>query len=480
MRAAVVPLVAGRLLSGCVAVGPDHQPPDAASLAGGEEGFRFARAYAAEAPLADWWTAFDDQWLDALVARGAAENRTLAIAAANLRAARAARGVARLNRLPTDNAFARYQETRSSAVQLAGVGIGGDQVDPNDNIDFTDLGVSAAWEVDLFGRVTRLIEAATADADAAQAALDDVRATIAADIADAYVFLQGLQAQRAVASRNAENLQRTLDLVRELRGVGRVTDLDVDQARAQLLISEAAIPAFDADIAETASRLGVLVGASPSEGIELVADDAPLHLVTEEIAVGDPSSLLRRRPDVAAAERRLAAATARIGLNVAEAFPRIDLLGDVGVRAIGFEDVFAPTALNFAVGPQISWSATDLLRARDRVEGAEAAAAGALAAYEQTVLTALQETETALARQARAQERYAKLAAAEEAAGAAADVARLRYEAGRVDFLQVLDAERVALTTANDAAAARTDIARAQIEVFRALRAGAPAPAAAE
>ena len=322
--------------------------------------------------------------------------------------------------------------------------------------------------------ISDTIEAAVADADAAEAALGDLQSTIAADIADAYVLLRGLQAQRAVAVRNTQNLGRTMELVGELRAVGRVTDLDLDQARAQLLISEAAIPPLDAALADAASRLAVLTGRTPSAGMDLLSEQAALPLVDETIAIGDPAMLLRRRPDIAVAERLLAAATARIGLNVAEAFPRVDLLGDVGVRAIGVDNLFASTALNFAIGPQISWSVTDLVRARDRIEGAEATAAAAFASYEQSVLNALAETEAALAAQARLQERYAKLSEAEAAATAAASVAPLRYEAGRVDFLQVLDTERVALTTANEAAAARTEIARAQVAVFRALRAGAP------
>ena len=461
------------MLSGCITVGPDYEQPDPAALASSDQ-FSFSAEYHPEAPLADWWTAFGDPQLNALITQGAQENRTLAVAAANLRAARAARGVARSSRLPTDSVFARYQETRASAVQFAGVGIGDDANEPNDNIDFTDLGISAVWEIDLFGRVTRLIEAAVADADAAEAALSDLQSTIAADIADAYVLLRGLQAQRAVAVRNTQNLGRTMELVGELRAVGRVTDLDLDQARAQLLISEAAIPPLDAALADAASRLAVLTGRTPSAGMDLLSEQAALPLVDETIAIGDPAMLLRRRPDIAVAERLLAAATARIGLNVAEAFPRVDLLGDVGVRAIGVDNLFASTALNFAIGPQISWSVTDLVRARDRIEGAEAIAAAAFASYEQSVLNALAETEAALAAQARLQERYAKLSEAEAAATAAASVARLRYEAGRVDFLQVLDTERVALTTANEAAAARTEIARAQVAVFRALRAGAP------
>ncbi|MEM6413123.1 MAG: efflux transporter outer membrane subunit [Pseudomonadota bacterium] len=467
-------LASGILISGCTAIGPKYEQPNPEDLSNDTTNFEFRDGYDTAAPNAAWWEAFGDPQLTDIISSSITHNRTLQIAAANLSSTRAAQRIAKANRLPTDRFSANYQETRASAVQLAGVGIGADAIEPNDNVDFTNIGIAAGWELDLFGRVGRLIEIATADVGAAAAALADLHSIIAADVADTYILLRGLQTQRSVAYQNIENLSRTLELVAEQRLVGRVTRLDVEQATAQLRISEAVIPSLDAALAETANQLSSLAGKPPAFGISLLKQDRPLPIATGDISIGDPAALLRRRPDIKAAERQLAAATAGIGLNISEAFPRIDLLGNAGIRAIGVESLFAPPALNFAVGPQLSWSVTDLIRARDRVQGATAATAAAFANYEQTVLNALAETETALAAQANLRKRHTTLKAAETSARAAADLARMRYEAGRVNFLQVLDTERVALTTANDVAAAHTDIARAQVAVFRALRLGAP------
>ena len=224
------------------------------------------------------------------------------------------------------------------------------------------------------------------------------------------------------------------------------------------------------------------VGRPPAEIATLVLGDAPLPAISGPLTVGDPAHLLRRRPDIAQSERALAAATAEIGLNLSEAFPRVDLVGDVGFRTVGLENLFAANALNFAFGPQITWSVTDLARARQNVRIASASAQAAFANYEQTVLLALSETESALARQTKLQEQAVSLAEARDASASAANLARIRYDAGASDFLNVLDAERVELQSANDLAAARTAISRAQVAVFRALRAGAaplePAPPA--
>ena len=473
----------GAFVSACTVIGPDYEAPSPDAFA--SEGFVYDAGYSTDEPLAEWWTAFDDPTLDRLVALGLEENRTLTVAAANLRAARAAFGLARQNRLPFDQVTASYQETRQAAVFFAGTGIdGGDEPadrEPNENVDFLDVGLGANWELDLFGRVTRLIEVADAQQGAAEAALNDLRAVVIADIADAYVALRGLQAQLAVARRNAANQARTLELVRERRRAGRVTDLDVDQARAQLATTEAFIPPIEADIAEVSNQLAVLVGRPPADIATLVSGDAPLPAISGPLTVGDPARLLRRRPDIAQTERVLASATAEIGLNISEAFPRVDFVGDVGFRTVGLENLFAANALNFAFGPQISWSVTDLARARQNVRVADAAAQAAFANYEQTVLLALSETESALVRQTKLQERAVSLAEAQEASASAAELARIRYDAGASDFLNVLDAERVELQSANDLAAVRTEISRAQVAVFRALRAGAaPLEASAE
>lgn len=462
------------LLSSCASVGPDYVAPDSSGYAAPD--FVEIAAYDPAEPMSAWWAAFQDPVLEALIGRGFEKNRTLAAASANLRAARAELGLARRARLPDDTVSASYLETRQTSAAFAG--IGDDASAGGDTFRIASLGVAARWEIDLFGRVGRLIEAAGARGAAAEAALADLQIVIAADIASAYLSVRGLAAQKEVARRNVENLHETLNLVSDLRDVGRASDLEVNQARAEMAIAEAFLPALNASIADAENRLAVLVGAAPQEIAAWVEEEKPLPTIETPIAIGDPAALLRRRPDIAERERLLAAATAGIGLNIAEAFPRISLLGNADVQSVGVDDLFSSGALNFAVGPQLDWSVTGLIRAGDRVRTAQASADAALAMYEQAVLEALAETETALARQAQLQDRRARLEEAHASAASAAELARFRFETGATAFLNVLDAERVELDTANQLAAARSEVALAQVAVFRALRAGAPSPVA--
>lgn len=460
------------LLGGCAVIGPDYEAPDRAALA--SEGFINANVYSISEPLSDWWTRFGDKSLDALVVTGLQENRTLGAAFANVNAARAQWGLARLNRIPFDTATVSYLQNRQSSVLTgANFGIGGEPFPTN---DVSDVSISASWEVDLFGRVTRTINAAKADLGQRQALLADLQAVIAADIVDAYVALRGLQEQRAVAKRNIENQAAVLKLTEAVRDAGRGTDLDVDLAKAQLSSVRASLPVLEGEIARVTYGLGALTGKTPRQIAEMVASEAPLPRLDGPIAIGDPASLLRRRPDIAASERALAAATETIGLNIAEAFPRIDLIGQGGYQALGFQNQLSANALNFSAGPSVTWSLTNLLRARQRVKAARAGAEAAFNNYEAAILSALAETESAFATQARAQEQLVELTEAERASANAAKLARLRYENGATDFLSVLDADRRDIEAADRLAAARTATVRSQVAVFRALRAGPGRP----
>lgn len=458
------------LLNACTIIGPDYEPPQTAAFE--EPSFINEAPYDETEPLATWWTAFDDSILAGLVSTGIDQNRSLAAAYANVNASRAQLGVARLNRLPFDTITASYQESRTaSSVFAASTGQGAD-VGPFPTNDISDLNISASWEVDLFGRVTRTINIAKADLGQAQALLADLQTVLIADIVDAYVNVRGLEAQLTVAVNNAENQAETLRLTETIRDAGRGTDFDVERAKAQLSATRASIPPLETAAAAARYQLAVLTGQTPSQIEVLLADTAPLPIIAGPLSVGDPASFLRRRPDIAVSERALAAATENVGLNLTNAFPRINLVGAVGFQSIGFDDAFSENALNFNVGPSITWSLTDLLRAKDRVAGANASAQAAFAEYEQTILVALAEVESALVQQANLQRQLTELTEAERASAAASRLARLRYENGASDFLSVLDAERRELEAADQLAAIRTATARAQVSLFRALRAG--------
>lgn len=455
------------VLTGCTVIGPSYDAPQTDNYT--EPAFINASDYDTTAPLSNWWVNFDDPVLDALIIDGIEENNALARAIANVNVARGARGLAELNRVPFDRVDASYLETRtaSAATPFAG-GIS----EPFPNLDVSRLDFSAGWEVDLFGRVTRTINIANADLARAEADLADLQAIVIADITEAYVNLRGLQAQLSVARQNTDVLEETVRLTEATRDAGRGTDIDVDLARAQLEQSRATIPPLRAAISASIYQLAVLTRVTSREMIKRVSAPSPLPLVEGKITIGDPASLLRRRPDIAAAERALAAASEQIGLSMAEAFPRIDLIGAAGFSSLGFNDQFAENALSFSVGPSITWSLTNLLRARQTIAAARAGAVAAFETYEQTILSALAEAETAFAEQARLQEQIRHLAEADRASTEAARLARIRYDNGATTFLNVLDAERRQLEAANALAAGRTALARAQVRVFRALRAG--------
>ncbi|MEM9169672.1 MAG: TolC family protein [Pseudomonadota bacterium] len=474
VRTVLLSLVLVGALAGCTILGPSYEAQDPVAI--GDVAVDAGASYDAGAPVADWWRLFDDAQLTRLVEEGLAANRTLDAAYAAVNAARAQFGLARLDRIPFDTVGASYLASRQGSAVFS-AGIGAEAGDPFPTTDISDVNVSAQWEVDLFGRVTRTINIAEASLEETQADLLDLQALIAADIANAYVTLRGLEAQRAVARENVANQEDTVRLTEATRDAGRGTDLDVERARAQLATTRSLIPSLSASIVETRAGLAVLTGRTPAELVDALGEaGAPLPGVAGSIAIGDPAALLRRRPDVAARERALRAATERIGLNMAEAFPRVDLTGRVGFQAVEFENQFGPNALNFAYGPSISWSLTNLLRARQTVRAARQSALGAFAVYEETVLAALAEAETAFAAQALAQARLVDLREAKRASAEASRLARLRYENGATDFLIVLDAERRELEAAEGLAAAETAAAQAQVAVFRALRAGPTDP----
>ncbi len=463
-------IAGGVLLSGCTIIGPNYVPPQTAQFE--EPAFINDQPYESAAPSATWWTGFADSTLNELIEGGVDRNRTLIAAYANVNAARAQLGVARLNRAPFDTITASYLESRqASAVFAASIGQDGD-VGTFPTNDISDINIAASWEIDVFGRVTRTINIAKADLGEAQALLADLQTVLIADIADAYVNYRGLEAQLVVAVNNALNQSDTLELTIKIRDAGRGTDFDVERAKAQLSVTRAGIPPLETAVAAAKYQLGVLTGRTPAEIDALLDEDAPLPIMRASIPIGDPAALLRRRPDIAARERALAAATENIGLNITNAFPRINIIGAAGFQSIGFDDAFGANALNFSVGPSITWSLTDLIRAKSRVSAASATAEAAFANYEQAILAALAEVETVLVQQANLQQQLTELIEAERASAAASRLARLRYEGGAADFLSVLDAERRELESADQLAAARTATARAQVALFRALRAG--------
>ena len=421
--------------------------------------------------LATWWKGFNDARLDRLVARAIANNHDVRIASANLKEARALRRLTTFDLAPTVQANAGYANSLLSKV-AAPPGT------PRDarEIEFYDANFDATWELDLFGRVRRSVQAANAQLASVEATRLDVLVSVTAEVARNYFELRGLQNQLAVARKNADLQTETLKITQSRLEGRRGTDFDVSRSRSLLNLTLSTIPPLEAAIQKSIYRIAVLAGQQPTALTSELSAPEPLPLAMPSLALGDPASLLRRRPDIRAAERSLAAATARIGVATADLFPRVTFVGSVGLEADTFAGLGKSGADTWNFGPRITWAALDLGRVHARIKAADARTEASLAFYERTVLTALEETEGALVDFGNEQSRQQFLETSAEASQKAADLAHQRYEGGVTDFLSVLDAERTLLEAHDRLAASQTRTVTALVAVYKPLGGGVPIP----
>ena len=460
---------AAAALAGC-AVGPNYHRPqmplDARFVNAGEPGFVEGD------PIERYWNAFSDPLLTQLIEDSITHNKDLAAATANLRAARAARRLAGFDQYPTVTIAGGYTHNLDAAEQLPGFTFNERQ------FDAAQGAFDGLWELDLFGRVRRNVEAARADVGASEATLRDARVSLVAEVARDYFILRGLQDQLELTRRNAENQLSTLKLTRTRLEAGRGNELDTSRAEAQWQTTLGGIPTLESTIATTIYRLSVLTGRPPTALVAQLSPVAQMPALPAFNAIGSPERLLRRRPDIRVAERELAAATARVGVAMGDLFPKVTLTGEVGYLAPTFGEFGERNARLYSAGPSISWAAFDMGRVLANVGAARAHTEVALAHYQSAVLGALEDTEGALITYGRSQSRRESLAVAAAASDKAAELARQRFEGGLIDFLEVLDAERTALSAELLLSQSRTDCATSLIAVYKALGAGWAIPEA--
>lgn len=454
----LIPALLALAVSAC-AVGPDYRAPDTAQ----------ARIEALEAGDYDrtdfeaaWWQQFDDPTLSQLVQQSLQENRELRVAFARLRAARAIRDDVGNDQLPVitsraSGEFGKAQQPPTSEQRI--------------RQERYDLGLDMAWELDLFGRIQRSIEASEAQSEAAEAELYQLQVSLIAELVDAYGNLRGAQLRERIARDNLKNQSQSRALTEQLRDAGIGSELDVLRADARLAATEASLPQLQAEEARARHRIATLLGQRP-EQLSVDLSPRPLPVIAKALPIGDPAELLRRRPDVRVAERQLAAATANVGLATADLFPRVSLSGFLGFTAGRGSQLGAAAANAWGVAPTISWAAFDLGSVRARLRGAEAKADGALASYEQQVLLALEESENAFSDYAKRQQRLVSLVRQVEASRAAAEQAAVRYREGTEDFLVLLDAERERLAAEDAQAQAEIELYRGIVAIYKALGGG--------
>lgn len=455
-------LAVSAVLAAC-AVGPDYKQPEMTSP--DEFVSTDAAQFATAEVERDFWKAFNDDSLNALIEEALTANHDIRIATARLREARAIHGEARLDFAPTVTASAGSTDSRASQRQAPVAAIPRDQ-------DYYDAGFDAFWELDFFGRIRRNVEANSALVQAAEAGVYSTQVSITAEVARNYFELRGTQQRLAVAQRNAENQRETLRITTARLDAGRGTQLDTSRAQAQLSATLATIPDFESDITRSILRLGVLTGRSPEALLPQLSVLQKLPTLPATQNIGTPELLLRRRPDIRVAERELASATAQIGVAVGDLFPRISFVGRWGFDAFESSDLGKASSETYAFGPSIQWAAFDLGRVRQRVKQREAATDRALASYQQTVLQALEETDASMTAYSKAKVKQAHLQDSTTASLEAVTLARARYESGVADFLTVLDAERSALTAEDQLALSATQTATALLATYKALGGG--------
>ncbi|MCB1747972.1 MAG: TolC family protein [Gammaproteobacteria bacterium] len=462
---------AALLLAGCSAVGPDYAEPEqttADAVGAWPSATAAGEAVSTGAPPEAWWRELGDTTLDRLVELAIAANYDLRVAVANVEAARAALRGVETRRRPRVDLNATVQERRDASGLLI-------LADPHQRFPTTSSGTFSAdlgWEIDIFGRVRRSIEAAVADLGSAQAVRDAVITAVLAEVARNYVALRGAQTRLSVAQHNVDVQRQTMDLVGLLLQEGAATDLDMARARTQLLTSEATIPRLRASARAAANRLTTLTGQAPGALDAELAAPAPLPPLPAMVAVGAPLDLLRRRADIRAAERAIAAAAARIGIATADLYPTVSFGARVGVGGTPLSSLTSAGGPFFSLGPALTWNLFDRKGIYARIAQQDSAAAAGVARFEAAVTGALEEVDTALRSWLDERERRARLEQARSASRDATRLARLRYREGVEDFLTVLDAERRLLEVEDQLAASEIALAENLVEIYRALGGG--------
>ena len=462
-------MLAGLIFVGC-AVGPNYRKPELSAPA------KWSRLEATETPVADagarsdlsqWWRGLKDPLLSELVDQAQGQSLDLHKARARLREARARLAVAGAGRYPNVEATGSASRSESSV----GPGVAGGNAAAITGNQFS-VGFDASWELDVFGGVRRSVEAAEADQESALASLDDARVSLVAEVARNYVEVRSLQIRLGIARTNLASQTETLQLTEFRARAGLVSTQDVEQARSNREQTLAQIPSLEISLAEAEHRLDILLGQTPGTLHARLSVAGPLPEVPARVAVGIPAATLRQRPDVRAAERKLAAETARVGVTVAARYPTFKLSGSIGIEALIQGTSGNSAGLLYSLLGGIAAPIFNAGRLRNQVEAQDAVREQAQVAYEQAVLTALQEAENALVALARNRERGEALMRAAEAAHTAAQLARQRYGTGVIDFQSVIDTERLVLSVEDSLASTRADGVLALIRLYKALGGG--------
>ncbi|MEI8037405.1 MAG: efflux transporter outer membrane subunit [Verrucomicrobiota bacterium] len=453
-------ILAAPLLAAC-SVGPDFQRPGNRLPASWSMGQRHATAAADPAALAGWWRRFHDPQLNRLVGQAVTVNLDIQQAAARLAQARAQRQAAASSFWPWLSASGSEQESH----------VGGSGPAAGHARSYQG-GFSAAWELDVFGGNRRNLESANARLAAAASDLDATRLSMAAEVALTYCQLRAIQDQLAVARRNLDTQQHSAKITRDRRGAGFASDLDVANSSALVANTQAQIPSLETAATQSAHAIAVLLNRPPNELISLLADPRAVPTAAASVPTGIPSDLLRRRPDLLRAEANAHAATANIGVAVADLFPKFSLTGSLTQQSAKLSDWLSPSARVGSFGPSFNWALFQggNLQANIRIQ--QALRDESVLAYRKTVLVALQEVEDSLAASANEHRRHASLAEAVTANRRAVELSLQLYTAGQTEFINVLNAQRSLYQSETEFTLSNLALAGDLIALYKALGGG--------
>ncbi len=467
-RTAASLLIALLLLTGC-RVGPDYCGPPAAPVAPswenhGDETVRFVSP-----DLPGWWMQFEDPVLDALISEAISQNLDLKVAAERIFEARALRCTVRSDLFPQISKDASYTFSKFATNSS---GMGGLMGAFGSTADQWHWGLGGSWEIDVFGRLHRLVEAADADIAVSVEDYRDTLIILMADVAINYVEARSYQQRLQIAHDNLGIQQRTLTFTQSRFKAQLGTELDVVQAQANAETTASEIPSLQAGYRQTLNRLSVLLGYPPGTVDEILAETAPVPKPPAELAVGIPAELLRQRPDIRRAEYELAAQTARIGAAVGELYPKFSITGSFGLDARDFARLFDANSIAANVGPSMQWNILNFGKFRCNVYVQESRQRQRCLLYQAAVLRAAEEVDNALVNYVRQKQRQTNLLQAVTANQRSVDLSQKRYIGGDVSFQRVLDSQRSLLQSQDQLALNEANITVSLIQVYRALGGG--------
>ncbi|MCL4782696.1 MAG: efflux transporter outer membrane subunit [Bryobacterales bacterium] len=416
---------------------------------------------ASDKQLSHWWSTLGDDTLTQLEERALAGNIDLRVAAARVRQAKAQREASRGALYPQGNVSGSASGSRASNRD------GDGQTSQSYSADLT-----VSWEPDLSGRIGGTVDAYTADVQASEEDLRDVMVSLTAEVATNYVDLRSYQAQLAVTRQNLSAQQETAELTEILYQSGLTSRLDVEQARTNVESTKATIPTLEASMNQAANRIAVLLGERPGALDEAMRETRPVPAAPSSVAVGVPADLLRRRPDIRSAERQVAAQSARVGVATANLKPTFALAGTLSLRADNIQNLFTPASLAANAVGSVAQTVFNRKALREQVNVQDAVLEQAVATYEATVLTAVEEVENALTKLEREQVRRQSLQEAARAADQYLVLAQQMYNSGLQNFLTVLDAQRSKLTLENQLAQSQASITNNLVQLYKALGGG--------